>query len=320
MPVRHGGCVMRSNGDHKSKQNQTGNGRFRSDTTASTVFAAILKVHHKAIAAQIHKMLESDDPDGPHETRIALRRLRTTLRTMPASDDQPIDQLISNVADLGRAVGRLRDYDALVCDVVAPALEKTSSVDGAPLLVVLQQRAEKRRAEVRAQLVSHSTKKLLSQTAGLPDQIDQLLAERAAEAIGPIATRMLRKRWRKLERKTDDISGMTADELHDLRKSVKTLRYAFEQFAPLYPKKAAADLIDALKRLQKSLGYMNDIETAKVLRSLVAEPETPADAALAAGFVLGFHHAVLSAHRHQIVERLDTLKGCKLIDSRFKMS
>jgi CHAD domain-containing protein len=78
-----------------------------------------------------------------------------------------------------------------------------------------------------------------------------------------------------------------------LRIALKKLRYTAEFFAPLYQKKKVRRYVSELKRLQESLGRLNDIAHA---RSVVAElapssQKNTTSLRFAAGTVQGWYGA-----------------------------
>ena len=62
------------------------------------------------------------------------------------------------------------------------------------------------------------------------------------------------------------------DQRHDLRKSLKTLRYVSDQFRPLWPKSDPA-FLTLLADLQDDLGHLNDITVARSMGQDV--PDAP---------------------------------------------
>ncbi len=82
-----------------------------------------------------------------------------------------------------------------------------------------------------------------------------------------------------------------ADDLHELRKSCKKLRYLLEFFQSLYPRKQIRPLIKAQKVLLDNLGDFQDLEVqANKLRDyahqMIKEEEVPADTLLAMGMLV----------------------------------
>jgi CHAD domain-containing protein len=88
-----------------------------------------------------------------------------------------------------------------------------------------------------------------------------------------------------------------------MRKSLKTLRYAVEFFASLYPEAETRPFIKETRSLQEVFGYLNDVAAAERLGSLCHEAcRDSREAQRTAGYVLGWHnaqaaHAWKDAHR-----------------------
>ena len=68
-----------------------------------------------AAAAQV--VLDSDDPEGPHQVRVGLRKARTGLKVFGRKDARARD-LGNEARDIAAIVGRLRDLDAVRLDIV----------------------------------------------------------------------------------------------------------------------------------------------------------------------------------------------------------
>ena len=78
----------------------------------------------------------------------------------------------------------------------------------------------------------------------------------------------------KMGKAIDDDSP--AEDLHELRKVGKELRYLLEFFASLYPPEVTKPFIKTLKGLQDQLGRFQDHEVqANVLRDLAPEVKRP---------------------------------------------
>jgi triphosphatase len=66
-------------------------------------------------------VLGSDDPEGPHQLRIGLRRLRTALRAFRPLIDLPATRdLNKHARSLAGIIGELRDADVLINTIVEP--------------------------------------------------------------------------------------------------------------------------------------------------------------------------------------------------------
>jgi CHAD domain-containing protein len=82
-------------------------------------------------------------------------------------------------------------------------------------------------------------------------------------------------------------------ERHELRKDLKTFRYAVEFPAPLYGSKRVKVFVTRLKALQENLGYLNDIAGAQKLKRHGSNGlQSDAKLQQAAGYVMGWHAAL----------------------------
>ncbi|MEE9356900.1 MAG: CHAD domain-containing protein, partial [Sedimenticolaceae bacterium] len=123
----------------------------------------------------------------------------------------------------------------------------------------------------------------LPERPGVPNA-DRRVAEVAGKRIFRIYQRVLREGLA-------IIPTSPADDLHELRKSCKKLRYLLEFFQSLYPGNQVRPLIKTLKVLLDNLGDYQDMEVqAYKLREfahqMVKEGEVKADTLLAVGMLV----------------------------------
>ena len=125
----------------------------RKDTCAKA-FAAILQSAVRQILVNREAVLQNDDPNGAHQLRIGLRRLRSALRALrPLADRSSLRAFERSARDMGRCVGTLRDADVLISGIHAPVEAAASDKAGfAELLETLTRERQRRRDEVRAAL------------------------------------------------------------------------------------------------------------------------------------------------------------------------
>ena len=76
-------------------------------------------------------VLQNDDPNGAHQLRIGLRRLRSALRALrPLADRSSLRAFECCAQDVGRCVGTLRDADVLISGIHAPVEAAASDKTG----------------------------------------------------------------------------------------------------------------------------------------------------------------------------------------------
>ena len=260
------------------------------------------------------QLLDDGDPEGPHQLRIGLRKLRVILHVFRDADgsDQAA-KLHQSLVALARSVGELRDIDVLSGEIVAPVMTAEPVPGGAELAAKLEAERKAVRASVRRKLNGKAARALRIGLKKLPKQLGARLAEtHSGKKIGKRAQRDLRKRWHKLEQRGEHLETATVEELHEFRKALKNLRYAFGYFASLWDEKPAAQFETELRRLQSTFGYLNDVAGAKALQARLSLAPAEADLNCAIGFVLGWHSERALHARTRINEEWQDLAATKI--------
>ncbi|WP_417769320.1 CHAD domain-containing protein [Stappia sp.] len=289
--------------------------------TAETAFRAILVSCMDQIAANRDVALDSDAPEGPHQLRVALRRLRSALKVHHALLDSDIRADLDAAArDLANRVADLRDLDVLTEEIVAPAAgfaPEGLATDRLTALVLSGR--EKARIALRAALADPSVNALLFRIGALAEgdgrkvarqdnaedpasglaagSVDAVCVDTVSVGDRPLAefaATALDKRWKAATRLAARIEELTLEERHDLRKELKKLRYTVEFFRSAFPARKVKPFLSRLKTLQDVFGYLNDVVMAGKLAELAASGsgrKEPPATLLAAGFVMGWHEA-----------------------------
>lgn len=214
------------------------------------------------------------DPEGIHQFRVAIRRLRAALRAFKA---------ILPYAGRKGFNGELRWFQQRL----SPARDWHVFLDETLPLIVAGDRDEtvathlrrlarrERRdglADVGAVLDGRRYARLLLHfqrwLARLPDECDEGALKKP---VPRFARQVLDAAHKDLLRCDEGFSRMSGAELHRLRILAKKLRYAAEFFRSLYPGTGTAAYIRTLAKLQDRLGNLNDAEVARQLLAGVKE-------------------------------------------------
>lgn len=256
----------------------------------------ILRECVEQVLANIEAVRALDAPEGPHQLRIGLRRLRSSLAIFaPVAGSRELQRLADEAQWLGREVGRLRDLDVVVHDIVRHEAE--AHPDEACLSVLLrglEARASDERSHLRETLATRRVQDIaldltrFVETRGWLVHEDMDQTARLAAPIADLAGAALGKCWKTVKKRARGLRTLTVEERHELRKALKKLRYAIEFLAPLYVPQRVAPMVKRLKRLQDTFGMLND---AAMVRQVLDDPAVapPGDpvAQRAAGWVLG---------------------------------
>jgi inorganic triphosphatase YgiF len=279
--------------------------------TATTAlgFQAIARacLHH--LVANVPGMRERD-PEALHQMRIALRRLRTAISLF--SDivaDRQVSTIKAELKWLSNAMSPARDLDALLGEVMKPLRKQHPGHRG---LASLHRSFNRRRLEEYKNAVeavqSARFRMLLLDTLAWVEvgewvtTTDEVAGQRRNLLLETFAAEQLARRRKKIRKRGREMEKLDPVRRHRLRIQVKKTRYATEFFAKLFQDKKSArrgaKLLGALKRLQTSLGGLNDVATRKALCAeillkpgRISEGAVGRDRAFAAGLVTGDQEA-----------------------------
>ncbi len=278
---------------------------LRPDTPAGDAARSMVRQACGHIEHGWQMTIADNGTEGPHALRVGLRQLRVVLRIFRDAENEAATKAISAaLVATGQHVGRLRDLDVLIGDLVAPLLSAGMPDGGEALATLLEKDRAKMRAAVQKRLLGKPAQKLRRTLATLPTVIaDRVTAAESRTKIGKLGRRDLRRRWRKISADAAHLESATIEELHVLRKSLKNVRYAFAHFAPFWESKPAQTFDAHLRRLQATFGYLNDIENARSFMTRTGPAWDTPKVSCAIGFVLGWH----SERSHTLRGEIDAL-------------
>ena len=269
---------------------------YPAEATVETVARDVFRDCFSQIATNLLVVVGAEASEGPHQLRIGMRRLRTAFAVFGESLGKDRLAPLSDMArDLGQVVGRLRDLDVLIEEVVGGTAALGLDAPAHEALVrALSARRDEVRAEVRAALTGPEATAFvfdlleLIEARGWLAPADYSQTERLAAPIGSVAPALLAKRHRKAMRMGRRIETLDAEALHELRKELKKLRYTADVLDPIFPGKKVEAYLKALKEMQDTFGSLNDAAMAmEYLAGPDAPARTDADAQRAVGWTLG---------------------------------
>ncbi|MGV0069936.1 CHAD domain-containing protein [Mycobacterium colombiense] len=208
--------------------------------------------------------------DTIHDTRVAIRRLRSTLRVFAkALDTSEIEGMESELKLFAGLLGDVRD-----CQVQRARFDRV--LDGMPDELIL--------GPVRSRIGSHFSAIELPAREDVSETMESeryqsmmtgLRRWRAEPPVaGAVATGTLRQRARRAQRKADRrlaaaLESEDAAMLHRARKAAKRARYAAELCDSLGNRKRAKRTIKRYKRIQSTLGdHQDSVVAAAALRAM----------------------------------------------------
>lgn len=216
------------------------------------------------------------DDEALHDMRVALRRLRSTLENCITLQGSALRKDIAkemraerqSLGKLGDALGAVRDFDVLgqyLQDYQSslsetaprPALERFSKYLHErrehlfePMQKAIERADRPRKKREEFSRWAHSLAGVREPATPLSEAAKQVLALRVDEAVA----------MGHVLRSSDE------EEQHNLRKSLRRLRYTLEAFAPAFQK--PKPLVKNLVAMQDELGEMQD---RSVLRAMLLD-------------------------------------------------
>jgi CHAD domain-containing protein len=215
------------------------------------------------------------DPDAIHDARVAVRRLRSDLRTFrPLLDPDWCEALRGELGWVGEILGLVRDPEVIAGRLGSriAALADATIAAGKVLLDELEDARLDARRRLLAELGSARYAELVERLvlgANQPSMRERE-AGRPARAAAPLMIRP----WRRLARAIDRL-GPDPDDvaLHAARIKVKRIRYAAEALGPAFAEPADR-FVEVAKASQEVLG---DHQDAVITGAWLAEHGTVVD-------------------------------------------
>ncbi len=258
-----------------------------------------IRKHLKKIISHEPEVLKDKDPEELHQMRVGIRRLRSALNGFSPVLNSPESVTDQQVGKVGRRLGQLRDLDVLLEALQTqyyPNLPKKEQKIIEQSVQFLTKQRQKKVKLVQKTIDSKSYKTLkqdLQQWLDFPQytSIEQLpINEVLPDLLLPqISQLFLHPGWQaglqqliinsnSSDKKThlpqEVVEQILLNQgyiLHDLRKTVKRVRYQMSLFTDFYGDTYGAYLQD-MKAIQDYLGEVQDSEVleatlTKVLKS-----------------------------------------------------
>ncbi len=284
----------RTPGDYSSKLNFRLDPDRRADETTKEILLHLLNV----IEANIPGVRENLDPEFLHDLRVAVRRTRSALSQIKGVfAPEIVQEYKDRFAWVGQITGPVRDLDVYLLDFPSyqRSLPEFLQPHLEPLRAFLLSHYDEAQKALAEQLASQEMQDLLNNwraflEAPAPEHPTAPNALRPTKWVADARIWRMYKRVLREGRAIDETSP--PEDLHELRKSCKKLRYLLEFFASLYPKKEMRKLIKILKTLLDNLGRFQDLAVQadslrRTAHTMSEEGRADPDSLLAMGVLVG---------------------------------
>lgn len=236
------------------------------DNRIARVIAAYATDQVEAILLGDIRLRDELTPESVHQTRVAIRRLRSTLRTLPGAftvDRDEAGTLDEDLSWLGDLLSPVRDSD-----VLGPRLEQAlDTLDAADIVGPVREEVRRALAADRAAAISrwrdaHDDPRYRK----IMDLLRSYFTEPPVDPDARVHPRKaLKKARRAVTRRLAEAA--VPDDLHRARKAAKRLRYLGDLLVDELP--SADRAATKAKHVQTTLGDHQDlVVTAEFVRRL----------------------------------------------------
>jgi triphosphatase len=235
-------------------------------TSAAEAFRQIVNAGLGHLLANQAAGLASD-AEGVHQMRIAIRRLRAALTLFqPFLEPHAATLFQDELRRIGRVFGEARDWDVFCLQILPDVLKSERDAGWRDLL---------RKPATAARTAAHAefTREIRSSAftrlvLGLAAWAEEMRLPSNLEPWRPVedlCPALLDRLAAKVARRGRQIRHRSETELHALRKSLKKLRYGIDFLRPVFHPAPLKPYLHDCKKLQQTLGDINDTVTATAL-------------------------------------------------------
>lgn len=299
-----------------------------SGQTVSEALAEILRRGTSQMLANEKPSLIGTDPEGVHQMRVAIRRMRSTLSVFgPLLDAERVAWLKDELKWIGGSLGPARDWDVFSDEILGVVAKAGAGHEAG--IKALAEDAEKKRIEgyklVREAIGSSRYSALVlrlsafTETAGWsphPCPSDHPLSLKMSD----VAPMLLDRAYKKSIKAGRNLAELDMPARHELRIRIKKLRYTVDFMHGFYDTQRKKRFLKFLSALQDDFGHLNDVATAEDLLAMLRAAPTgksqqavkrSQDMAAAAGSVMGWHMRGLLDGEERFLRNWDDFTACK---------
>lgn len=204
-------------------------------------------------------------PEHIHQARVAIRRMRSALKTFGRWSSDVDTSWEAALGDLQRELGVSRDQDVLRDEILPKLVES-----GAPFKSLPKEKYGQLKAYQTFEKPEHVC--LLLQLLAFSIHNDKSSKKKNLKKQ---ASDTLDRLLKKIIQDASKFASLKTEQRHRLRKRAKRLRYSIEFVSGLYKSKRVSRYLSQLQSIQEILGEYNDMHmTETYFEALTAEDPT----------------------------------------------
>lgn len=246
---------------------------------ADSIDGALAKVVRAAsvhVTGNLAPVLEAGDPEGIHQLRVSLRRLRSALLFLKPHIGSRAEALNREARRALKRLGSARDLDVFLLETLPPVIDANPGVSS---LLRLRDAARERRdaahASARKLILGRRFNRFVLDLLEVAHS-GGLVARESGETLVETARDRLARRYRSLMKAGTGFDRLGEPERHRVRIALKKLRYAGDYSRSLFPGPAVGGCLRHLSSLQDDLGHLNDAAVARQISGELAAADPAA--------------------------------------------
>jgi inorganic triphosphatase YgiF len=294
---------------------------LRHDHSIEAAFQAIGRSVLRHIAAN-EPAVRAGDPEGVHQMRVGVRRLRAAIAVFSELlDCNQTEQIKRDLKWLAGKLAPVRDLDVFLKGRVALFEGSDPSTAGLPeLKSELIYRRDIAAEAAKAAIATARYRLLVLDILEWVEDGKWLKRSHAQgnRKIRSFAAELFERRTRKVRKKARRAGEVDAHARHRLRIAIKKLRYALYFFETLYSRDGSAKALSRykkhLKDLQDNLGALNDITVHQKLAARIAAGSggpKPELVSFAAGMIAGCERSEILPILAEVTKTAHRLRRAK---------
>ncbi|MDA0998305.1 MAG: CHAD domain-containing protein [Proteobacteria bacterium] len=290
----------------KSRKFRLDPDRSVTETMAEIFAAALAGILDNEAAA-----LDGRDPEGVHQMRVSIRRLRTALSVFqPFLDQGRLAAVKGDLKWLADNLGPARDWDVFSGDILGQV--GSQGIDAEAISALAGATAEARKIAYRQAWDAVKSQHFTEAILGLALFIETRgwapgdTAPKGDVPIAEIASDIIERAFEKLKKCGRNLAELDLKSRHQVRIQLKKFRYTSDALHSLYPEKTVQPLAKAVSKLQDQFGHLNDLAVAKTLLGQLTDADGLGDderrrRAAGAGQVIGWHARGVHDHDRRLL-------------------
>jgi CHAD domain-containing protein len=256
----------------KIKRRPRGSSLAKTASIASTFSSLAAPVVAEAVQ-RAKELSTKNDAEGFHQLRVAFRKLRALYWAYsPYLGEETAANATEEFKRLAAVAGGTRDWD-IAGDLLKAAQESGASIE--PLMAATHEKRAQAVVNSRAAIRSDDVEAFLDDVLlRAQTTLQSCCSDLPIRAFAKRRVRLAQRALRKRSRRAATRETTHEEDLHDVRKAGKKLKYLLEFFQP-FLKDENNRTIRKLASVQDKLGQFNDIVASEALIRSASFGEVP---------------------------------------------